>query len=175
MIAAEQYIAVHVGRSDMQVPLIRANWMGSLLLGQLLHNALVQAYVSEQESPTWTGPLDDFIMKIEVSDADAAVQIVRTELEKAVLLNVSQIAVWDSDCEQWSCVYPRPDVRMNWLLDSDRLELAFSQYQEQRKLEAQLPWSGRLLLKVLNPFTRPVAGIHWAWNTWKRRLQANRK
>ena len=75
------------------------------------------------------GPLNDCAILIPVRDPERAIQTIKTELKCAALLEVCQIGII-SDAAGWRCVYPSSEVKMEWLLDSERQELYTSQFIE---------------------------------------------
>jgi hypothetical protein len=74
------------------------------------------------------GPLNDCIIAITVHDPERAIQTIKAELESVALLSVCQIGIRDN--VGWRCVYPSPEVKMEWLMDLERQELYSSQFRQ---------------------------------------------
>src|SRR5262249_30133481 len=108
---ANSFIAVHIGRNDVKLPPLMpsGNWVGMILLNQLLINALLHARLtSSEEDCGICGELNDCVFEARVLDAEDAVELIKKELDNACLLIFSQIAVRHGD--DWRCVYPSPEI-----------------------------------------------------------------
>jgi hypothetical protein len=115
-------IGIHVGDPSTELmPGIRPpnNYTGTLLLSRLLKLALGSAgLIQGEECCGASGELNDCIVMVQVTDEDAAIELIKSELDKVRLLSSCQIGVRRD--REWVCIYPSPNVRMAWLLDDER-------------------------------------------------------
>jgi hypothetical protein len=128
---AEHIVSVHVGGPAMNVA--RAlypadNWIGSILLICLVENAILRDGVELLIGVGSFGPLNDCVVTVVARDREAAVATLKALLDRATLLPFCRIAI--SDGARWECIYPSADVRMEWLLDTERQELFSAQYRQ---------------------------------------------
>jgi hypothetical protein len=135
-------IGIHVGLipGELSPP---NNWIGMLLLSRCLSVALSRAGLLAAPLAA-TGELNDCILFAAVSDAEDAAAVLRSELEAVRLLQNSQIGIQKGG--EWECVYPSGRVRLNWLLDGERQELASAQHSASTAEEREA--LGRLLLLI---------------------------
>ena len=110
------------------------NWIGSILLLRVLELACLRDGIDLLMSVSVNGALNDCVILFGVDAREAAIETIKAELEGVALLKIYQIAVTDGD--GWRCVYPSPEVKMEWLLDLERQELFSS---EARLLMASSP------------------------------------
>ena len=141
-------IAVHFGQPCLRLApdsFPPSNWVGALLFHRLLAAALSHAGLLDEGHSGATGELNDCVFMATVSDQDAAVHVIRGELGQAAVLSLCQIAVAEPD--GWRCVYPSSEVRMEWLLDTERHELAEHKWHTlvERQIEALQEITRRLL------------------------------
>jgi hypothetical protein len=131
----DQAIGVHVGNPLMHLALEfpAGNYVGLRLLNRSLELALQANGLTGEDCCAADGvELNDLVWIARVADALAAAEIVKRELGALYLLRLSQIGVLGRD--GWRCVYPSKEVRLNWLLDGERLELTDEKFrQAQRK------------------------------------------
>jgi hypothetical protein len=124
------------------------NAVGLLLLIRALESALVIEGLTCQHACAGIGPwLEDSVFFAPVSDAAKSVEVIKAELAAVCLLIFCQIGILEEGC--WRCVYPSPEVRLEWLLDTDRLDHASTQYCQalSRRADTLLKWLKPLLLK----------------------------
>jgi hypothetical protein len=133
----DQVVGVHVGNPLLQLrpefsP--RGNVVGVLLLWRMLELALLDDGLTREDCCVYQGAdFNDCTFLAAVTDCVAAVERVKRELELVVVLLHCQIGVMEST--GWRCVYPSPEIRLTWLMDAERLDLAtekFLQAQSQQ-------------------------------------------
>jgi hypothetical protein len=125
---AKHIVAFHVGEPSMkEVGIVYPanNWSGSRLLWRMLQLAFLRDGIECLRPAGFSGPLNDSCHIFFVGDRESAIQTIKAELEVVKLLPFCQIGVLDGD--DWRCVYPSPEVKLEWLLDSERQELYSSQ------------------------------------------------
>jgi hypothetical protein len=146
--SAENIVGVHVGDATRLVLpefLLPGNRLAALLLWRVLALALIKEGLTRQDSYGGAGPeLGDCVFMAAVSDPAQAVDIIKAELAAHCLLAYSQIGVVEDG--RWQCVHPSPEVRMAWLMDTERLEYATNQF-----CQAVSNWSDTVL-ELLRPF-----------------------
>jgi hypothetical protein len=124
-------LAVHVGWPEFTALLPTHfppnNWIAGILLGRLLRLQLISAGLLFDGGLS-IGELNDYIFKVLVTDPEAAVAVVKSELEKSNLLAHSQIAARQGN--GWQCIHPSPDTPVNWRLDEERFELELQRWSE---------------------------------------------
>jgi hypothetical protein len=128
---AEFIIAVHIGiPGEEPAKVLRPdnNWIGSLLLLRLLDVALQRDENQTLQPPGASGFLNDCILTFSAIDREEAVKTIMAELEWLKLLPSCQIGVLDGGCLR--CVHPSPEVKMEWLLDTERHEFFIKQRDE---------------------------------------------
>jgi hypothetical protein len=125
----EKLVGVHVGngllalRPEFAPP---GNYVAYGLLRRVLELALLGAGLTREDScRACGGELNDCIFGAPVTDAIKAVETIKRELAAQSLLSHSQIGIWEAS--GWRCVYPSSGVRMQWLMDTERLEHASAQ------------------------------------------------
>lgn len=141
----EQIIGIHIGLSK-PVPasllprmLGPKNWIGGLLAHYIIQSALLRANLLPGGKMGCIGELWDCVLIANVSDADAAVEIVKAELKQVAVLSVYQIAILEES--GWRCVHPpSPGARVNYLFSTERHDAAFEEFKTDgreyaRKLE----------------------------------------
>jgi hypothetical protein len=129
--SAKHIVAVHVGEGDMAAVKIiypDGNWIGSIILRRVLELACLRDGIDLLMSVSGSGALNDCIILFVVDDRETTIQTIKAEMERVALSKICQIAVTDGD--GWRCVYPSPEVKMEWLLDSERQELYSSQLDQ---------------------------------------------
>jgi hypothetical protein len=148
MSVSETIIAVHFGDAfTAMTPEIfpARNRAGALLLSGFLKLALSDC-LSEGEPFGITGELNDCVFMASVGDEAAAVEIIKNVLQPIGLLNQCQIGVHRP--EGWHCVYPSSEVRMAWLLDTERHDHGFAQFKQAAQCKQEAMAS--LLAQVKN-------------------------
>jgi len=126
------FVGVHVGVGGLSAAVVgcpAGNEIGSLLLWRVLESALARDGIETCGPGGRIGPLNDCVILIPVRDPEQAIQTIKTELKRVALLAICQIGII-SDAAGWRCVYPSCEVKMEWLLDSERQELYSSQFIE---------------------------------------------
>jgi hypothetical protein len=113
-----------------------SNVVGVRLLRRLLWLSLLRADVMTEVEPILAGHLNDCVMAFLVTDATAAVEIVKGELELLRLSDYCQVGVSD-DMVNWRCVQPHSDTPMLWLMSMERQELWEERFKEQSYRRAQ--------------------------------------
>lgn len=128
----KQVVGVHVGN-----PLLKlrpefapdGNAAGGFLLWRLLELALLaEGLAAENSCGFCGGQLNDCVVWALTSNAQAAAETFKRELKPLCLLEYCQIGVWDG--ESWHCVYPSSGVRLNWLMDNERLEYDLQKFRK---------------------------------------------
>lgn len=122
----DQVIGVHVGNPICRLaPKVFPpdNHVGVHLLGRTLVLALqADGLTGEDCGGAMGGQLNDCMFLAAVTDRVAATETIKRELASSGLLQVIQIGFLEED--GWHCIYPSSEIRLNWLLDSDRLQFA---------------------------------------------------
>jgi hypothetical protein len=124
--APDQVIGVHVGnpmlalRPEFAPP---GNNVAFMLLHRLLELALLRDGLTREDCCGGCGAeFNDCVFKAAVTDAIAAADTIKRELAPLSILPHCQIGVLET--AGWQCLYPSPDVRLNWLMDTERLVFA---------------------------------------------------
>ena len=78
----------------------------------------------------WGAEFNDCVFVAAVTDPIAAAETIKRELARLALLPHCQIGVPEG--AGWRCICPSPDVRMNWLMDRERLEHALAQFLQRQ-------------------------------------------
>lgn len=127
--APEQVIGVHVGnpmlalRPEFAPP---GNAVAYVLLHRMLELALLTDGLTRADCCGAAGAeLNDCIFMGQVSDPIAAAETIKRELATVLLLPHCQIGILEGSI--WRCIYPSPGIRMEWLMDTERLEHATAQ------------------------------------------------
>jgi hypothetical protein len=126
---SEKSIWIHIGSPTMKLMgefYPPQNWVGSRLLLRVLKQALTNSGVLVTSDGGrgigMQGELNDCIIAAWVNDASTAVEVIKRELKDLDLLHGCQIGVGDETGLR--CVHPSPGVRMAWLVDTERSEMA---------------------------------------------------
>ena len=98
------------------------NWIGALLARHIVKGALLRANLLPTGEVGCTGDLCDCVMIAEVTDASAAIEVIKEELAASPFHFLYQIGVREGD--GWRSVQPSPGARVNWLFDTERHDLA---------------------------------------------------
>ena len=122
----DNVIGVHVGNP----PLLwrrefspAHNNVAYLLLHRTLELALLRDGLTREDCCGACGAeLNDCIFMAAVTDPVAAAETIKRELAPLSLLLHCQIGIPEG--AGWRCIYPSSDVRMDWLMDTERLEHA---------------------------------------------------
>jgi hypothetical protein len=102
------------------------NAIGCFVLHRMLELALLSdGFTREGCCGVAGGELNDCIFMGQVTDPVAAVETIKRELNQVNLLKHCQIGILEGPV--WRCIYPSPGVRMEWLMDTERLEHALAQ------------------------------------------------
>jgi hypothetical protein len=126
----DQIVGVHIGN-----PLLTlrpefspaANFIGMVLLWRLLELALLGARLARENSCVSAGgELNDCIFLAAVTDRHAAAETIERALKSVTLLDHSQIGFLRA--EGWQCIYPSSDLRLSWLMDTERLDFAAEKF-----------------------------------------------
>jgi hypothetical protein len=122
----EQVIGVHLGHPLTQILpdfFPAGNYAGAVLLCRVLELALLRdGLMQEGSCGILAAELNDCIFLALVSNATAAADTIMPELKAAGLLPFCQIGILEET--SWRCVHPSSEVRLNWLMDGERIELA---------------------------------------------------
>ena len=153
--APEQVIGVHVGNPMLALrpefaPL--GNAVAYVLLHRMLELALLTDGLTRADCCGAAGAeLNDCIFMGQVSDPIAAAETIKRELAQVCLLKHCQIGILEGNA--WRCIYPSPQLRMEWLMDTERLEHASAQYilAQSNQLNAIREAVRRLALKSGQP------------------------
>ena len=125
------FIAVHIGHSFTHSLLAHMspphNWVGGLLAGHIVRGALQRAGVLVSAECNFYGPLTDCVLFAEVSDAAAATETIKAELDAIPLHDIYQIGMRQGG--QWRAVHPNPAARVDWLFDTDRIAAAHEDFK----------------------------------------------
>ena len=128
--APEQVIGVHVGnpmlafRQDFAPP---GNAVAYLLLHRMLELALLRDGLTREDCCGAAGAeLNDCIFMGLVTDPVAAGESIKRELATVLVLPHCQIGILAGSI--WRCIYPSPEIRMGWLMDTERLEHAAAEF-----------------------------------------------
>jgi len=113
------------------------NVWAAYALRRLLWLALLRAGVMSDIEPGAVGPLNDCVMAFIVTDAKAAIEILKTELGQLHILDYCQIGISD-DGHQWEGVYPNPGTRMAWAMSMERQELFVQHFKEKMRRQVKL-------------------------------------
>ena len=123
-------IGVHVGnpmlalRPEFAPP---GNAVACVLLHRMLEQALLRDGLTREDCCGLAGAeLNDCIFMGLVTDPTAAAETIKRELTSVCILRHCQIGI--SEGHAWHCIYPSPEVRMEWLMDTERLEHASAQW-----------------------------------------------
>lgn len=128
---AKHAVAVHVGEPAMNVARVLyppGNWIGSFLLIRLLQLAILRDQVELLWPIGLRGPLNDCVVTVVARDREAAIKTIKAELDSAGLLAFCQVGI--SDGAGCRCIHPSADVKMEWLLDTERQELFSGQFEQ---------------------------------------------
>ena len=131
-------IGVHIGNSELMkfMPpdlMPNGNWIGMIILKRFFELALSQDGPIHNKTVQADGPLNDCILGLDVASEITAIEIIKNELRRLQLLDLSQIGIWRDD--EWRCVFPSEHVRMNHLMDADRQGLALQQAADSSAVE----------------------------------------
>jgi hypothetical protein len=148
--SSDQMVGVYIG-----APILRqlgefaapAGAFEFLLFYRVLELALLKEGLMCEGQSGGCGPyLTDCIFEALVTDPIRAIETIKTELAGFSLLDFSKIGVFGE--AGWRCVYPSPNVRMTWLMDMERRDLALDQYQKDLagRVHTVVEW-----LKGVNP------------------------
>lgn len=129
--APEQVVGVHVGnpmlalRPEFAPP---GNAVAYLLLHRMLELALIRDGFTREDGCCGAAgaQLNDCIFMGRVTDPIAAAETIKRELALVCLLRHCQIGILEGNA--WHCIYPSPQLRMEWLMDTERLEHATAEF-----------------------------------------------
>ena len=94
-----------------------------MLLHRMLELALLRDGLTREDCCGARGAeFNDCVFVAAVTDSIAAADTIKRELAPLSILPHCQIGV--SEDAGWQCLYPFPDVRLNWLMNDERLEFA---------------------------------------------------
>jgi hypothetical protein len=153
--APDQVIGLHVGNPMLALRpefAPKGNSVAYVLLHRMLELALLRDGLTRDGCCGGCGAeLNDCIFMGAVTDPVAAAETIKLELSCLSLLPHCQIGI--SEGPGWRCVYPSPEVRMEWLMDTERLEHASAQYilAQSNQLNAIREAVRRLALKSGQP------------------------
>ena len=132
--APDNFVGVHVGNPMLALMPEFAppgNNVAYLLLHRTLEMALLRDGLTREDCCGGCGgELNDCIFVAAVTDPIAAAETIKRELARLALLPHCQIGVPEG--AGWRCICPWPDVRMNWLMDRERLEHALAQFLQRQ-------------------------------------------
>ncbi len=105
------------------------NISGVFAFRRLVELALTNAGLLCDLQVAAMGELNDAVLVAIVNDGHAAAAVIKRELKGLCFLPFTQIGLRMPN-KTWVCLHPSPDVRMDWLMDSERGEHSHEQLKK---------------------------------------------